>query len=126
MLQFACDWCKSVKDPSEIWILGMAAESVGVTAARREIAILSSWDYDRAVHPLAVHFCSEKHKDNYMAALFEVAPAEAEVEIETTATVPAHAVEKRIKRTIKTPVANVTVKKKVKKARRTSARRRAS
>jgi hypothetical protein len=70
MLQFVCDSCLAVKQPADVWILGMAAESVGVTAARREITILAAWDRERAVHPLAVHFCSEVCKDRYVSALF--------------------------------------------------------
>jgi hypothetical protein len=70
MIQFSCDSCLAVKTPEEIWILGLAAEAVGFTAARREVNILSSWDYNNAVHPLAVHFCSESCKDNYIDKLF--------------------------------------------------------
>src|SRR5438105_6470036 len=70
MLQFVCDSCGRVKKPSEAWIVGTAAEAVGVTAARREVAIQSAWDTTTAMHPLAVHFCSIKYKDNYMAQLF--------------------------------------------------------
>ena len=70
MIQFACDFCKVVKESEEIWILGLAAESVGFTAARREVNILSGWDRANAVHPLAVHFCSESCKDSYINTLF--------------------------------------------------------
>ena len=70
MIQFSCDSCLAVKAPDEIWILGLAAEAVGFTAARREVNILSSWDYANAVHPLAVHFCSESCKENYIDKLF--------------------------------------------------------
>ena len=70
MLQFVCDSCSVVKDPDDVWILGLAAEAVGVTAARREVNLLSGWDRDSAVHPLAVHFCSVECKDRYMQALF--------------------------------------------------------
>jgi len=70
MIQYVCDFCTAVKEPGEAWILGRAAEAVGVTAARREVTILSGWDRERAVHPLAVHFCSLECKDNYMARLF--------------------------------------------------------
>jgi hypothetical protein len=70
MIEFVCDSCRRVKDPDEIWILGLAAEAVGVTAARREVSIISVWDRERAVHSLAVHFCSEECKDNYIQKLF--------------------------------------------------------
>jgi hypothetical protein len=70
MILFNCDSCQAVKNPDEVWILGLAAEAVGVTAARREVNILSSWDYANAVHPLAVHFCSESCKDKYIDKLF--------------------------------------------------------
>jgi hypothetical protein len=60
-----------LKEPDEQWLLGFAAENLGVTASRREVTILSRWDPERSVHPFAVHFCSIEHKDNYMAALFE-------------------------------------------------------
>lgn len=70
MIQFSCDSCQIMKAPDEIWILGLAAEAVGVTAARREVNILSSWDHSNAVHPLAVHFCSDACKENYIDKLF--------------------------------------------------------
>ena len=31
MIQFACDSCGKVKKPTSIWILGRAAEAVGIT-----------------------------------------------------------------------------------------------
>ena len=70
MVQFSCDSCQALKTRDELWILGLAAEAVGFTAARREVNILSSWDYNSAVHPLAVHFCSESCKENYIDKLF--------------------------------------------------------
>jgi hypothetical protein len=70
VIEFVCDSCRRVKDPDEIWILGLAAEAVGVTAARREVSIISVWDRERAVHPLAVHFCSEECKEKYIQKLF--------------------------------------------------------
>ena len=73
MVQYACDWCGRIKKEGETWILGRAAELVGITAVRREINILSAWAETLAVDPLAVHFCSKKCKDNYMARLFGAA-----------------------------------------------------
>jgi hypothetical protein len=70
MIQFVCESCAAIKEPSEVWIVGLAAESVGVTSARREVNIQSAWDSATAVHPLAVHFCSVECKDKYMAQLF--------------------------------------------------------
>lgn len=70
MIQFECDSCNAVKDPAEVWILGLAAEAVGAASARREVTILSTWDRPNAVHPLAVHFCSSDCKDDYVARLF--------------------------------------------------------
>ncbi len=43
MIQFMCDSCRRVKEASETWIVGRAAEAVGVTAARREVTIQSAW-----------------------------------------------------------------------------------
>ena len=71
MIQFACDSCRRIKATKEIWLVGLAAETVGVTAARREVTILSVWDSEQAVDQLAVHFCSERCKDKYVAKLFE-------------------------------------------------------
>ena len=70
MVVFACDTCGRLKKPEQAWILGMAAESLGAVSARREVNILSAWANPQAVHPLAVHFCSERCKDRYMAKLF--------------------------------------------------------
>ena len=84
MIQFACDSCGRVKKPSEAWIIGVAAEAVGVTVARREVTIQSAWDEATAMHPLAVHFCSVKCKDNYMAELFAPDSAAEERIVERT------------------------------------------
>jgi hypothetical protein len=89
MIQFVCDSCGRVKDSRDTWIVGIAAEAVGMTAARRELTIKSDWDRATAVHPLAVHLCSVKCKDDYMTELFApeapskkvvVGPAEVVVE----------------------------------------------
>ncbi len=83
MIEFACDSCGRVKEADEVWILGLAAEAVGVTAARREVSIISVWDRERAVHPLAVHFCSEQCKEEYMRKLFgRTEPVQATVTTE--------------------------------------------
>lgn len=70
MIEFVCDSCLRVRRPQDAWILGLAAEARGVTAARREVTILSGWDRDRALHALAVHFCSASCKDKYLEQLF--------------------------------------------------------
>jgi len=80
MLQFACDFCGNVKQAGESWINGMAAENVGTQAARREVVIDPVWRRERAVLPFAVHFCSVKCKDNYLATLFDRPPALLEIE----------------------------------------------
>jgi hypothetical protein len=82
MIQFVCDTCVAIKEPSEVWIVGLAAESVGVTSARREVTIQPAWDRPTSVHPLAVHFCSVECKDNYMARLFASDAAAEEVVVE--------------------------------------------
>jgi len=85
MLQYVCDGCGNIKQPGETWILGFAAERLGVRAARREITIAPAWDENRAVQWFAVHFCSEQCKDDYVARLFgERLPAEEVVEAVTT------------------------------------------
>src|SRR6266487_544731 len=117
MVLFGCDWCQTVKQQDELWILGLAAESVGVTAARREITILSAWDDARACHPLAVHFCSVEHKDNYMAALFETEPADTVIETKTRVT-PSRTAERKYMRTASAGVITTTKKKTVAKKRR--------
>jgi hypothetical protein len=71
MIRFVCDSCERIKGASDLWLLGLAAEAVALTAARRELTILPAWDNERAVHPLAVHFCSERCKDRYVARLFD-------------------------------------------------------
>ncbi len=76
MIQYVCDSCGAVKDASDVWVLGLAAEALGAASARREVTILSTWDRPSAVYPLAVHFCSLECKDDYMSRLFtpEAAP----------------------------------------------------
>jgi len=74
MIDFVCDTCSAVKQPEEIWIVGLAAEAVGGVSARREVNIQSRWTREAAVHPLAVHFCSVQCKDDYMTRLFGSTP----------------------------------------------------
>jgi hypothetical protein len=70
MIEFVCESCHKRKREGQKWILGLAAESVGAQSARREVNILSTWSDAQAVHPLAVHFCSERCKDKYVNRLF--------------------------------------------------------
>lgn len=70
MIQYVCDGCHKRKKADQSWILGLAAESIGMQTARREINILSSWSDPEATHPMAVHFCSNRCKDKYMDWLF--------------------------------------------------------
>jgi hypothetical protein len=70
MIQFVCDSCGAMKEASDVWVLGLAAEALGAASARREVTILSTWDRPSAVYPLAVHFCSLECKDDYMSRLF--------------------------------------------------------
>lgn len=80
MIQYVCETCSAVKDPDEVWIVGLAAETVGAVSARREMNIQSAWNRAAALHPLAVHFCSTQCKDDYMTRLFpSEAPAEEEL-----------------------------------------------
>ena len=70
MVEFICETCHKRRKDNKNWILGLAAESLGAQSARREINILSSWADEQAVHPMAVHFCSERCKEKYMNWLF--------------------------------------------------------
>ena len=70
MIRFVCDSCGRTKTPGQEWILGLAAERIGVQSVRKEIHILSGWAEPQAVHPLAVHFCSKRCEEKYMNRLF--------------------------------------------------------
>src|SRR6266487_3931428 len=87
MIQYVCDTCSVVKGAGEVWLVGLAADAVGVTSARREVTIQSDWDRTTAVHPLAVHFCSIECKDEYMARLFAPEVPIKEVVVERAAPV---------------------------------------
>ena len=87
MIQYVCETCSAVKAAGEAWLLGLAAEAVGVTSAHREVTIQSEWDSATAVHPLAVHFCSIECKDEYMARLFAPEGSVNEVVVERAAPV---------------------------------------
>src|SRR5947209_16176417 len=118
MVLFACDWCKRIKQAGDAWILGLAAESIGLTAALREINVLSAWDDARACDRLAVHFCSDEHKVKYMAALFETEPV-AETVIEAKATVASgRTAERKYMRSVGSSARTSTKKRTVKKRRR--------
>ena len=94
MIQYVCETCSAVKSPQELWLLGLAAEAVGVTSSRREVTIQSEWDSATAVHPLAVHFCSIECKDEYMARLFAPEGPVEEILVERTA--PAEVIVERV------------------------------
>jgi hypothetical protein len=120
MVLFACDWCKAIKQAGDVWVLGLAAESIGLTAAVREITILSTWDDARACDRLAVHFCSLEHKDKYMAELFQTEEPVAETVIEAKATVGSGRTTERKYMRSAGSSATTSSKKKVRKQRRAS------
>src|SRR5689334_1371467 len=74
MVRFECDNCAVLKKSNEEWILGFAADSMGVKTARREIAIAPVWDREDAVRTLAVHFCSDECRAEYTEKLFAHTP----------------------------------------------------
>jgi hypothetical protein len=113
MIQYVCDTCSAVKDPEEVWIVGLAAEAVGITSARREINIQSVWNRTTAVHPLAVHFCSTQCKDEYMARLF--APEAPVKGVAVQRAVPAEVV---VERTVPETASVVTKTRKVRRHKR--------
>lgn len=119
MIQYVCDSCGAVKEPQDVWLLGVAAEAVGTRAARREVSILPVWDRERAVQPLAVHFCSLQCKDNYIAALFSGEETrEATMVVERT--IP---VETVIEKTVTVERRRPRMKKVITKAKSRRARR---
>lgn len=75
MVRFECDGCGKIKGTTEDWIMGFAAENIGVTAARREVSISDVWDDRAAREWLAVHFCSDECRGDYMGKIFGEAPA---------------------------------------------------
>ena len=87
MVRYECDFCHRLKQKDEAWILGFAAENIGLTAARREVTILPHWDESRAPAYLAVHFCCEQCRQNYMKNLFGEEPGESEI-MEEVAVIP--------------------------------------
>ncbi len=107
MLQFVCDYCGNVKQPGEAWLSGLAAENVGTKAARREVVIDAAWRYERAVLPLAVHFCSIECKDRYMTELFQQPTSLLEIE-EVEQVEPG----RRVIRATKRPVTRLTTVRK--------------
>ena len=94
MIQFLCDNCGAVKHPDEVWMAGIAAESVGAVSARREITIESAWNRTTTLHPLSVHFCSLQCKDEYMARLF--APETPLKEVVVEESVPTEVLVERV------------------------------
>jgi hypothetical protein len=98
MIEFVCDSCGAIKQTEDAWILGRAAEAIALTAARREVTLFAGWDRERAVQPLAVHFCSLECKNKYMKRLFGPDATADEVVVERTvpATSRSAAVEERV------------------------------
>jgi hypothetical protein len=89
MVRFECDTCGKLKEHGEPWVLAFAAESVGITSARREINIASAWDDALAVDWLAVHFCSDDCRADYMQRLFSDRVTPVATEVVTTKKSPA-------------------------------------
>ena|ERR1051326_972014 len=114
MIRFQCESCGRLKGDGEVWVLGFAAENIGVTSARREVSIASSWDRSRAVEALAVHFCSDECRVTYMSALFGEART---LDGSTTST------KRRIKRVIPGAVVDTVVSEKTRPKRRPVVRR---
>ncbi len=115
MLQFVCDYCGNTKQPDETWINGVAAESVGTQAARREAVIDPAWRYERAILPLAIHFCSLDCKDNYLAKLFDRPAARLEIQSVKTDPVSGRRIARAKKRTIKGTVKKRTPSRRIRK-----------
>jgi hypothetical protein len=69
LIRYSCDWCKREKRPGEQWVMGLAAEKIGPAGRRRQYIGLRQWSERLASDPLAVHFCSEEHKNLYVARL---------------------------------------------------------
>ena len=60
----------AVRKKGEIWILGFAAERMGISGVRQAMSRAAAWSETPARHPLAVRFCSQEHWNNYLRALF--------------------------------------------------------
>ncbi len=120
MLRFQCDTCGRLKKADEAWILGFAAENIGVTSARREVSISATWDRPRSVEPLAVHFCSDECRAEYMNALFGEPPATREGHVT--------AAKRRIRRVVPGAVVDTVVSENAEPvvAKRTVRKKRAS
>jgi hypothetical protein len=131
MLRFECDNCQRLKGAGEAWILGFAAENVGAVSARREVTILNEWDEARAVDWLAVHFCSDECRAEYMEQLFgdEVSEQIHERKIIPVKKVRLHPVQTEVVRTVpdrglvRTSARAKTVKRTAPKAKRGRKRR---
>lgn len=61
-------------EAGDAWLLGYAAEAIGAVSARREVNMVSSWTYENAIQPFAVHFCSLDCRDAYLTKLFGEVP----------------------------------------------------
>jgi hypothetical protein len=118
MVRFQCDSCGKLREGNEAWILGLAAENIGITSARREISITSTWERATAVDTLAVHFCSDRCRAHYMSELFGESPDTLQGEATVT--------RRRVKRVIPGAVVETVVAEKTRPtiARRATKRKR--
>jgi hypothetical protein len=80
---------------------GLCRRNIDVTSARREVSISGTWDRPRAVEALAVHFCSDECRAEYMNALFGETPATRDGQVTAT--------KRRIKRTVPGGVVDTVV-----------------
>ena len=117
MIRFQCDTCGRLKENGDAWILGFAAENLGISSARREVSISGTWDRAGAVDTLAVHFCSDQCRAEYMDALFGETPTTREGEATVT--------KRRVKRIVPGAVVETVVTEKPRPAvvKRTVVRR---
>jgi hypothetical protein len=109
MVRFQCDGCGKLREGKEAWILGLAAENIGITSARREISIVSAWE---RAHCGRFPCSPDKCRAYYMSELFGESPET--LQGETTVT------RRRVKRVIPGAVVETVVSE---KARPTIVRR---
>jgi hypothetical protein len=84
-------------------------------AARREAVIDPAWRYERAILPLAVHFCSIACKDNYLAKLFDTPLSRLEIQSAKTDPVSGRRIVRAKKRDIQDVVKKRTTSRHIRK-----------
>jgi hypothetical protein len=69
-MKYACSVCGRPQETDENWRVGFENTGPATSGIEKTIVVLHRWDEQRAEEPNAVHFCSEKCEQEYLAVWY--------------------------------------------------------